>query len=154
ELMPAFDQTGTGLLDCLDNPDAQTTRREPWPSLERVVAAVLLLLLSPPLLLLALILFGLSRRAPFIAHRRVGQHGREIWVWKLRTLWDGAPTGRSRLVEYIADDEGPGLKGPEDQRVGHGFAAFCRRHSLDEFPQLVNVVRGEMSLVGPRPVTR
>jgi lipopolysaccharide/colanic/teichoic acid biosynthesis glycosyltransferase len=122
--------------------------------LERAAAGALLLVLSPLLLSLALILFALSRRAPLIAHRRVGQYGRELWVWKLRTMWDGRAPEHTRLVEYIADDEGPGLKSPDDQRVGHEFAAFCRRHSLDEFPQLLNVMKGEMSLVGPRPVTR
>jgi len=61
----------------------------------------------------------------------------------------------SRLfaVEYIDDEAGPAIKGPEDARVGGRFARFCRRHSLDEIPQLVLVLTGRMSLVGPRPVT-
>jgi lipopolysaccharide/colanic/teichoic acid biosynthesis glycosyltransferase len=56
-------------------------------------------------------------------------------------------------IEYIDDDSGPALKAPADDRVGSRFARFCRRHSLDELPQLLLVLTGRMSLVGPRPVT-
>jgi lipopolysaccharide/colanic/teichoic acid biosynthesis glycosyltransferase len=72
-------------------------------------------------------------------------------------MWDCrdrlTPLSRLFSIEYIDDEGGPALKSPEDGRVASRFARFCRRHSLDEFPQLILVLTGRMSLVGPRPVT-
>jgi len=74
---------------------------------------------------------------------------------KLRSMWDGsAPRSRLRdWIEYIVSAPHEDSKEPCDPRVTSRFAAFCRRHSIDELPQLWHVVRGEMSLVGPRPLT-
>ena len=128
-----------------------------WPLVsgcERAAAALLLLLALPLLLVCAAAIRVLSGRSPFIAHRRVGWRGSELWMLKLRTMWDAeaAPT-QTGWVERICDEGGPSQKHPADPRVAHAFARFCRRHSLDELPQLLHVVRGEMSLVGPRPLT-
>jgi exopolysaccharide production protein ExoY len=97
-----------------------------------------------------------SRRSPLIAHRRVGWRGSALWMLKLRTMWDHEDAGagrRSGWIEYIDDDPGPRLKQADDPRVNNRFARFCRHHSIDELPQLWHVIRGEMSLVGPRPMT-
>jgi lipopolysaccharide/colanic/teichoic acid biosynthesis glycosyltransferase len=121
---------------------------------ERAAAVLLLLVLSPLVALSALAVTILSRRSPFIAHRRVGWQGASLWMLKLRTMW-GGDTGkkRGRWIEYIDDCEGPMQKHPGDPRVAGRFAQFCRRHSIDELPQLWHVLTGEMSLVGPRPLT-
>src|ERR1039458_4677332 len=81
--------------------------------------------------------------------------GSPLWVLKFRAMWwpGTRPAGRFALVEYIVDESGPREKGVRDHRICSRFARFCRRHSIDELPQLLNVVRGEMSLVGPRPIT-
>ncbi len=122
---------------------------------ERVASIVLLAALSPVLLGCAAAIAALSRRTPWIAHRRVGWRGETLWMLKLRTMWDDdAPAVRtSRWVEYIEDERGPQHKQAVDPRVTNWFARFCRRHSIDELPQLWHVIRGEMALVGPRPVT-
>lgn len=137
-------------------------RRAPEPfswlvlhGLERLAALLLLLALAPLLLVLAVTVAWLSRAAPLIAHRRLGHGGEPFWVLKFRTMWPTEPPAPQRftLVERIVDETGPGGKGESDLRISSRFARFCRRHSIDELPQLVHVVRGQMSLVGPRPIT-
>lgn len=124
-------------------------------ALERLAALSVLLVLSPLLLMVALATTLLSRMSPFIAHRRLGVGGVPFWVLKFRTMWrrGGRASARLALVEYIVDESGPRQKTAVDTRISSGFARFCRRHSIDELPQLLHVVRGEMSLVGPRPIT-
>jgi exopolysaccharide production protein ExoY len=94
-----------------------------------------------------------SRQSPFIAHRRVGWRGETLWMIKLRTMWTNQPRSGSRWIERIEEYPGEGQKTPDDPRVPNAFARFCRRHSIDEIVQLCHVVSGQMSLVGPRPVT-
>jgi lipopolysaccharide/colanic/teichoic acid biosynthesis glycosyltransferase len=121
---------------------------------ERLAAAMLLTALAPAISATAMAIAVMSRRTPFIAHKRVGWRGRDLWMLKLRTMWTGAEAGGPRgWIDYIDDEAGPRHKGPGDPRISNWFAGFCRRHSIDELPQLWHVVRGEMSLVGPRPLT-
>jgi len=123
---------------------------------ERVFAGILILAFAPAFCVIWVTILALSGRAPFIAHRRVGQGRSELWVLKFRTMWDRRAKFDLRAffsVEYIDDQAGPGLKGPGDSRIGSRFARFCRQHSIDELPQLYHVFCGQMSLVGPRPVT-
>jgi exopolysaccharide production protein ExoY len=123
---------------------------------ERIAAALLLVFLTPLVGVIWIAILVLSGRSPLIAHRRVGQHGSELWVLKFRTMWGGrASQGirRALSVDHIDDEAGPAQKGPRDLRVASRFGRFCRQHSLDELPQLAHVVLGQMSLVGPRPVT-
>jgi len=123
--------------------------------LERIAALCMLLVLAPLMLIVAISTAVLSRTSPLIAHRRLGLGGRPFWVLKFRTMWRSAarPSGRFTLVEYIVDESGPREKEVRDHRICSRFARFCRRHSIDELPQLLHVVRGEMALVGPRPIT-
>jgi exopolysaccharide biosynthesis polyprenyl glycosylphosphotransferase len=122
-------------------------------ALDRVVALVLLLLLSP-LLVVAAIAICLSSPGPALfRQRRVGRDGREFDLYKFRSmrlmsLPEGQPEP-SALDFLLAGDTAPGGVEGLDRRTAVG--RFLRRSSLDELPQLFNVLRGDMSLVGPRP---
>jgi lipopolysaccharide/colanic/teichoic acid biosynthesis glycosyltransferase len=122
--------------------------------LERVCALLVFVLLLPLLLCVAVTIVCFSGLSPLIAHRRLGRGGRTFWVLKFRTMWpvENPPLG-FRVVEHIVDERGPDEKDARDPRISSGFARFCRRHSVDELPQLLHVICGQMSLVGPRPVT-
>ena len=120
---------------------------------ERVGALALVVLLLPFLTVIAGIIFLLSTQAPLVAHRRMGHRGAPFWMLKFRTMWNGERGGSGGLVEYLREEFVPEVKTGVDPRVTSRFAAFCRKHSIDELPQLWHVARGEMSLVGPRPVT-
>ncbi|MGP4001657.1 sugar transferase [Streptomyces sp. 8N706] len=117
--------------------------------LDRTGAALGLLLLAPLYGLLALAV-RLDSPGP-VLHRqtRVGQHGVPFTMWKFRTMVADAERRRAELTA-VNEQDGPLFKMRRDPRVTR-IGRRLRRSSLDELPQLVNVVRGEMSLVGPRP---
>jgi lipopolysaccharide/colanic/teichoic acid biosynthesis glycosyltransferase len=99
----------------------------------------------------------LSRRSPFIAHLRIGKNGEALWVWKLRTMWPrqgSVSPQETGWVQRIDRDPPPITKLRSDSRITSRFAQFCRKYSIDELPQLFHVITGQMSLVGPRPLTR
>jgi exopolysaccharide production protein ExoY len=124
-------------------------------ALEPFFAAIGLIVLAPFLIPLALAIRIVSGASPLVAHRRVGRYGSPLMVYKFRTMWPAAnkKVRSSFLVERIAEER-PVSKQGRDSRVTSRFAAFCRRHSIDELPQLALVAAGQMSLVGPRPITR
>ncbi|MFK0156060.1 sugar transferase [Streptomyces sp. NPDC090499] len=116
---------------------------------DRVGAAVLLMLFAPLMASVALLVLADSRGGAFYRQRRVGKDGREFTILKFRTMVVGAHRARAELADR---DEGAGLlfkvrRDPRVTRVG----AVLRRYSIDELPQLFNVLTGAMSLVGPRP---
>jgi lipopolysaccharide/colanic/teichoic acid biosynthesis glycosyltransferase len=108
-------------------------------AVDLVVATAVLVVASPLLALAALAIELESRGGAIYRQRRVGLDGREFDVLKLRTMVAGA----ERIGAGLAVDDG-------DARITR-VGALLRRSSLDELPNLVNVIRGEMSLIGPRP---
>ena len=110
--------------------------------LDVTVAGAALLVSGPALALAALLIRLESRGHPIYRQRRVGRDGHAFEVYKLRTMVAGAETMGSGL----AVDQG-------DQRITR-VGAVLRRASIDELPNLVNVLLGEMSLVGPRPTVQ
>ena len=107
-----------------------------------LIVSVLLLALSPVLLLCALAVRRSSRGPVLFRQRRLGQDGRPFHLLKFRSMYDNPPDLRNADGSaYTGDDD------PRVTRVGR----FLRKTSLDELPQIFNVLRGDMSLVGPRP---
>jgi exopolysaccharide biosynthesis polyprenyl glycosylphosphotransferase len=129
----------------------QVARAMKWGKavFDRVGALLLLVLLSPVFLAVAVAIKVESRGPVFFRHRRIGVDGREFGVWKFRSM---APDAHDRFDDLVADADGSVLlfKVRNDPRITK-VGAFIRRYSLDELPQLVNVLVGDMSLVGPRP---
>ncbi|GAA1946259.1 hypothetical protein GCM10009798_01560 [Nocardioides panacihumi] len=116
---------------------------------DRALASLLLLLLAVPMLAVALAV-RLDSAGPVIFRQtRVGRHGRHFSIYKFRSMTVDAEV-RLHGLRTFNEADGPMFKMREDPRVTR-VGRFIRRTSLDELPQLWNVVRGEMSLVGPRP---
>ena len=130
-----------------------------WPRAKRVadvLFALVLLVAILPLLLVIGLAIRLDTPGPmFFRQQRLGRDRRKFTVLKFRTMHDGSsPEAHRRYIAKLATAEGEEAEGlkkltgdPRVTRVG----AFLRRTSLDELPQLINVVRGEMSIIGPRP---
>ena len=126
--------------------------------LDLAVALVALVLLAPVLLIIAVIVRVESHGPAIFNQRRVGRHGRPFVVHKFRTMTAGASHDRHRdFVQSLISgatpppvDGKPQFKLAGDDRIT-SVGRFLRSSSLDELPQLWNVLRGDMSLVGPRP---
>jgi lipopolysaccharide/colanic/teichoic acid biosynthesis glycosyltransferase len=146
--------------------DAQHFRRHVAPNrpagfarlaagIDRLAAALLLLLLSPVMGVVALLIWRADGAPILFGHYRVGQHGRLFRCLKFRSMYRNS---EQMLKDLLASDANARAEWERDHKllndpritpIGH----FLRRTSLDELPQLFNVLRGEMSLVGPRPIT-
>ena len=115
-----------------------------------LVIAVSMLLIASPLMLAIAIAIKLDAPGPvFFRQRRVGRDGREFTLIKFRTMCEDAERQREGLMSESRDERWLDLE--DDPRIAR-FGGRLRRSSLDELPQLFNVLRGEMSMVGPRPL--
>lgn len=126
-----------------------------YPAMKRcldVVTALLLLILTSPVVATSLAAVWVDSGAPVIHRRRVlGRYGRPFDAYKIRTMVCGADTLIATNPELRAVSSGS-MKLESDPRVTR-VGRWLRRSSIDELPQLINVVRGQMSLVGPRMIT-
>jgi lipopolysaccharide/colanic/teichoic acid biosynthesis glycosyltransferase len=122
--------------------------------LEPFIALLLAILIAPVAAVIGVVIMALSGQSPLVRHRRVGWKGEDLWLLKFRTMW----TPRDRAKPFVTIEDLPeisiSVKVKSDRRITSSFAAWCRRYSLDEIPQLFHIIRGEMSFVGPRPITR
>ena len=115
-----------------------------------VSLAVTLLCVGAPLLLLAAVLVKLTSRGPVIYRQlRCGLNGRKFWLYKFRSMYQDADQ-QQRDVAHLNEMDGPVFKIARDPRVTP-VGRILRKISLDEAPQLFNILKGDMSFVGPRP---
>ncbi|SDG96383.1 sugar transferase [Alloyangia pacifica] len=126
---------------------------------KRLLDIVLAVLMLPALLPVIAVLYcavRLEGGPGFFGHERVGQNGQLFKCWKIRTM---VPDAKARLEHLLATDPDARIEWERDQKLRNdprvtNFGSFLRRSSLDELPQIWNVLKGEMSLIGPRPVTK
>lgn len=133
----------------VDRPELDGVHRWLKGAFDRVAAAAALLVLLPVLLTVAAVIRATSRGPALFKQIRVGRHGEEFTMLKFRSMVQHAD---GMVTQLGGSNEGAGVlfklrRDPRVTRVG----SFLRKYSLDELPQLVNVVQGHMSLVGPRP---
>lgn len=140
------------VLTSVDVVPAVPVLPEPWPRrcVELVAVVVAVLALLPVLVTLALLVRLTSRGPVLFRQVRIGAGGRAITVWKFRSMVADAEARRAELEDRNERVDGPLFKIREDPRVT-SVGRWMRRFSLDELPQLFNVLGGSMSLVGPRP---
>ena len=145
--------------------EATSARAEPrrrsgqrfYPAVKRVLDVVLVLLggaLLLPLILILAALISLDGTSAFYLQPRLGRNGRVFRLWKLRTM---VPDAEARLASHLAANPAARAEWDSNQKLKHDprlttLGRHLRRYSLDELPQLWNVLVGDMSLVGPRPM--
>lgn len=127
-------------------------RRLPWWKRQMDVAgaAAILILFAPLMLLIALAIRFSSPGPIFFTQRRGGIGGKVFHMYKFRSMYVDAEARKADLMRFN-ERSGPVFKMENDPRIT-AIGRFIRKTSLDELPQLFNVLRGEMSLVGPRPL--
>ncbi len=121
-----------------------------------VAAGSALIALSPALLTVAFLIWFQDRGPVLYSHKRVGRYGRQFRVWKFRTMVTDA---EARLKAYLESDPVAAAEWRDAQKLTDdprvtALGRFLRKTSIDELPQLWNILVGEMSVVGPRPITR
>lgn len=127
----------------------------PLPSVDQLAATLLLILLSPLMAILALLIWRRDGAPVSFAHYRVGYEGKLFRCLKFRTM---VKNDEQVLAELLRDDPKARAEWAQGQKLANDprvtpLGRILRRTSLDELPQLLNVLRGEMRLVGPRPIT-
>jgi lipopolysaccharide/colanic/teichoic acid biosynthesis glycosyltransferase len=156
------------LRDIIDKPYLRLIRKEsPYASMSAnqkaiyeickrgtdIVSALTLLVVTLPLSLCVMILIKLTSPGPiFFRHKRLGRHGKEFWLVKFRTMAVDAEE-RLRKDSQLREQFAASYKIKGDPRIT-GLGDLLRKTSIDELPQLWHVLKGEMTLIGPRPIVQ
>ena len=133
----------------LDQPVFSGSAKAAKRLLDLFLSAVGLIFISPFLIVIALIIKSHDRGTVLYSQKRVGQNNNQFNVYKFRTMYEGSHEKRDEVMAKTNKDLRL-AKSPNDPRITKP-GAFLRRWSIDEIPQIINVFKGEMSLVGPRP---
>lgn len=120
-------------------------------ALDVVVSSILLVALSPIFLIIAILIKAESKGPVFFAHKRIGKNGKKIKILKFRTMVENAEDLIKEFTPAQMEEFQKNFKLKNDPRITN-MGKFLRKTSLDELPQLINIIRGELSLIGPRPI--
>ena len=116
-----------------------------------LISTIALIVLAPIFLLIAIIIKLESKGPVFFEHKRIGKNGKEIKLLKFRSMVDNAEDLIKKFSPEQMKEFKQNFKLENDPRVTK-FGKFLRKSSLDELPQLINIIRGDLSIIGPRPV--
>jgi exopolysaccharide biosynthesis polyprenyl glycosylphosphotransferase len=150
---PNFEFSLVGELPCMTIQSPIITGSDFWlkRGLDLFCSTILLLLFSPLYLLIALLIKLDSPGPIFFKQDRIGLHGKKFKIWKFRTMVTNAEKLQAVLEAKNETKDGVLFKLKDDPRITK-VGKFLRRYSLDELPQIFNILLGDMSLVGPRPL--
>ena len=119
--------------------------------LDVVISSLALIVLSPLFLIIAILIKLESKGPVFFGHRRIGKDGKEIKILKFRTMVDNAEDLIKKFTPEQMEEFKKNFKLENDPRITK-IGKILRKTSLDELPQLINIIKGELALIGPRPV--
>jgi len=118
--------------------------------LQRLIAFILLILFFP-LFIILYILIKITSKGPFIfKQKRLGKDKKPFTIYKIRTMVEKAESQKSK-IQNLNEADGPAFKIHNDPRYTK-FGSFLAHSGLDELPQLINIIKGEMAFIGPRPL--
>jgi exopolysaccharide biosynthesis polyprenyl glycosylphosphotransferase len=147
----ALDQIGGLPMLSITVPRLSRASRALKRGADIVLSGLGLLALSPLLICVAIAIKLDSRGPVFFRQRRVGRNGEEFSIFKFRSMFADAEARKAELAKLNEANDGVMFKIRKDPRITR-VGSFLRRSSIDELPQLINVLSGKMSLVGPRPL--
>lgn len=119
--------------------------------LDFVLSIIGLIVLSPLFLIIAILIKTGSKGTVFFKHKRIGKNGKEIYIYKFRTMVENAEDLIKQFTPEQMEEFKANFKLENDPRITK-IGKFLRKTSLDELPQLLNIIKGDLSIIGPRPV--
>lgn len=119
-----------------------------------IIIGIIGLIVCIPIFIIIGIAIKIDSKGPvFFKHRRIGKHGKKIEIYKFRTMVENAEEAMKNFTEEQKKEFAENFKLENDPRVTR-VGKILRKTSLDELPQIINILKGEMSIIGPRPVVR
>lgn len=120
-------------------------------TIDIVLSAIGLIILSPLMLIIAVAIKFESKGKVFFKHKRIGKDGKKIYIYKFRTMVENAEDLIKQFTPEQMEEFKENFKLENDPRVTK-IGKFLRKTSLDELPQMFNILKGELSIIGPRPI--
>ncbi len=159
EIMNSIDKTLVGqqyvvekLDECVEKSKAKT-----YDVVKRIIDIIIgsfgLIICLPIFIIIALLIKIDSKGPVFFKHKRIGKHGKDLEIYKFRTMIDNAEDAMKNFTEEQKKEFKENFKLENDPRVTR-VGKILRKTSLDELPQIINILKGEMSIIGPRPIVK